>query len=244
MNKVAVVTGASSGIGKAFTEKLLFVGYKVYGVCKSHVSGVSLGATGIQADLTKLNSFEKISAAIREDKIDVLINNAGVCFEEVGLAFTEDSYLKLFDLNLKAPILLTQKLKNKLLDGIVVNISSASDRIVGEGYALYCSSKAAFSKYFEAVALEEKKIKFITILPSYVDTPLLRKLHPEKDFNWSEVLKPEEVANFVGEVIENKRELKSGAKVIVVNDALKEDLEYNEDLWGYNTTTKDLIKLG
>lgn len=56
-------------------------------------------------------------------------------------------------------------------------------------------------------------------------------------------MKPQEIADFIGQVINRKKEVPSGARIIIVSDALKEDLQYSENLWGYNVTTKELLKL-
>ncbi|OGN03526.1 MAG: hypothetical protein A2655_04795 [Candidatus Yanofskybacteria bacterium RIFCSPHIGHO2_01_FULL_43_42] len=244
MNKVAIVTGSSSGIGKAIAALLLNLNYKVYGVSKSPSVFNNGNFIWVQADLTSENDLQRITKEIKDDSINILINNAGIAFEKGALAFTELEFRKIFDLNFKAPILFTQALKEKLNKGLVINISSVSDRLVGEFYALYCSSKAALNIYFDVVALEEKNMKIISILPSYVDTPLLRKLQENsKNFDWNLTMKPEQIAEFVGRVINDNEDLSSGAKVIVVSDSLKEDLEYNENLWGYNVNTKQLSKI-
>ncbi len=241
--KIAVITGSSSGIGKAIADLLLAIGYKVYGISRSKSFFRNTKFIWIKADLTKIKDYSQISKSIKENKIDVLINNAGVAFEKSALDFTEKSFNRMFDINFKAPILLTEKLKGKLFGNLVINISSVSDRLVGEKYALYCSSKAALNKYFDVVALEEKKIKFISILPSYVDTSLLRNLQKNnRDFDWVGTIKPTQIAELVGTIVENKN-IPTGSKIIAVSNSLKEDLEYKENLWSYNVTTKNLLRL-
>ena len=244
MTKIAVVTGSSSGIGKAISDLLLEMGYKVYGVSLDSRPSDNPNFLSIKADLTDAGSYSLISQAIKEEKIDLLVNNAGVAFEKGALDFSEDSFGRMSDVNFKAPILLTKEFKNKLTGGLVINISSVSDRLVGENYALYCSSKAALNRYFDVVALEEKSIKFASILPSYVDTPLLRKLQENnRDFAWEATMKPEQIAELVGKVVKDGKDISSGAKIIAVSDALKEDLEYKENLLGYNVTTQKLFTL-
>jgi NAD(P)-dependent dehydrogenase (short-subunit alcohol dehydrogenase family) len=240
--KVAVVSGTSSGIGKAICEKLLSENYKVYGISRNQSIFDNQNFTSIQVDLCDEKNYEIILSKINEEKIDLLVNNAGVCFEVNGLEFTKNNFESMFFTNFRAPILLTQTLKNKLTSGLVINISSVSDRIVGEKYGLYCSSKAALNKYFEVIALEEKQIKFVSVLPSFVDTPMIRPYH-ENDLNWNEILKPNQIADFVKLIIESGNKFASGTKIIVVTNSLKDDLEYKEDLWGYNVDTKELIKL-
>ena len=100
------------------------------------------------------------------------------------------------------------------------------------------------SKLFETIALEEKEITFFTVLPSYVDTPLLRSLHgQESGFEWDKILKPQNVADLVLRLVTNEQGLASGAKVIVVNEFLKEDTTYHEDLWGYFAESQTLERL-
>lgn len=193
--------------------------------------------------MSKAISYSAISRMILEKKIDVLVNNAGIVFERKALDFTVNDFEQMYSINCKAPILLTKELNRKLTGGLVINVSSVSDRIVGEKYSLYCSSKAALNIYFDVVALEEKKIRFVNVLPSYVDTPLLRKLQQSRKFQWEITLKPEEVAEFIERIIEDKDGLSSGSKIIIVSDSFKEDLRHDENLWGYNATTKKLFKL-
>jgi len=241
--KIAVITGSSSGIGKAITELLLENDYKIYGISRDESIINNPNFIQIKADLLDLTFYKEVEKIINETHIDLLVNNAGVITKQKGLEFTEDVFEKTFGTNFKAPILLTQALKNKLNNSLVINISSVSDRLVGEGSGIYCASKSALNKYFETIALEEKAIKFISILPSYVDTPLLHKLEDGNDFNWSEVIKPEEIALLVKKIADEEIKVSSGAKIIVVTEALKEDLEYDEDLWGYNVDSQILTKL-
>lgn len=242
--KTAVITGTSSGIGKAICDLLLNEGFKVYGISKTYSEVENQNFVWIEADLTDNNSYEQIPENIAEGYIDVLINNAGIAFEHRALDFSDQNFNRIFNLNFKAPILLTQALKEKIQNGLVINTSSVSDRLVGENYSLYCSSKSALNIYFDVIALEEINIKFLSILPSYVDTPLLRKLQENnKEFDWLSVIKAEEIAQFVGQLVKDNSSFPSGAKIIIVSDALREDLEYNENLWGYNVTTKKLLKL-
>lgn len=241
--KIAIVTGANSGIGEAIARRLLDAGYKVYGLYKKQSSITNNNFVGIQFDLANLKKYSTILKVVKENKIDILINNAGVLFEEDALSANRGSIEKTFDINFFAPIQLTKTLKQKLTGGIVINISSVSDRLVGEKYAAYCSSKAALNKYFEVIAMEEKELKIISILPSYVDTPLLRRMHEGTEFDWTMPMRPDDVAKFICDMTQDNAKLKSGAKVIVINNKMKEDVEYHEDLWGYNVTTEALISL-
>jgi NAD(P)-dependent dehydrogenase (short-subunit alcohol dehydrogenase family) len=241
--KIAVVTGTSSGIGKAITKSLLTKGFKVYGIARTYADIQHSNFVPIEADLSNPASYQLIKNSITEDYIDILINDAGVAFETPALAFTEIDFKKMFGINFCAPILLTQTFKEKLR-GFVINISSVSDRVIGENFALYCSSKSALNIYFDIIALEEKNIKFISLLPSYVDTPLLRTLQKNNpDFDWSATVQPADISLLINKIIDAPQDFFSGTHIIVATEALKEDFEYHENIWGYNTDTNELKKL-
>lgn len=241
--KIAVVTGVSSGIGESICKTLLQKDYKIYGVSTTKPSLKNSHFIWIKADLREPSFYSQINNRVVEDEIDVLINNAGIAIERGALDVTLDSFEEVFGVNFKAPILLTKALRDKIEGGLVINISSVSDRLVGEKYSLYCSSKAALNIYFDVIALEEKGFKVVSILPSYVDTPLLRKLQENRDFPWDAVMKPDQIAEFVQRIIEEQSSIDTGTKIIVISDSLKEDLEDVENLWGYNVDTRELFRL-
>lgn len=241
--KIAVVTGASSGIGKSVAVSLLKENYKVYGISRSDPDISQQNFTWLQMNLTNSQEIDLLKNKIAEDHIDVLINNAGIAYEKPSLSPTLEVFETIFNLNFKASILVTSNLIDKLKNSLVINISSISDRIPGEGFALYCSSKAALNSYFDVVALEHKELKVINILPDYVDTPLLRKLQNVVDFDWNQTLKPGEIAEFLINTINNHGQIPSGSRIIIINEALKEDLDYKETHWVYNTDTKNLARL-
>jgi len=97
--------------------------------------------------------------------------------------------------------------------------------------------------YFDAVALEHPEFKIISILPSYVDTPLLHRLQTGSEFDWSEPLKPKEIAELIGELTDDNSRLVTGSRIVVVNEALREDLEYKESLWAYYADRKEMLRL-
>lgn len=241
--KTVVITGTSSGIGKALALSLLQKDFKVYGISRSNPQIDNPMFFWIQMDLTNYQEISLLKDKIAEEHIDILINNAGIAFEKPALEFSSVSFDQIFDLNFKAPIIVSQQLISKLQNGLIINISSISDRIPGEGFALYCASKAALNVYFDATAMEHKELKVINILPDYVDTPLLRKLQNNAPFDWNQTIKPKQIADFVVSIIENNVSIPSSSRIIIINNALKEDLDYKEVLWAYNTDTKKLEKL-
>ena len=240
--KIAVVTGVSMGIGKAVAKALLDGGWKVYGVSRTAPIIENERFVWLKCDLAQASDIST-NLAIEEANIDLLVSNAGVAFLEAAVDVSVESYRKMYDVNVLAPMLLVAALKNKIQKSTIITVSSVSDRIMDVDFALYCSSKAANTRYFETLAMELKDAKVISLLPDYIDTPMLRKLQEGTDFDWSQTITVDEMAQLVTGLTEGTIDLESGSNVIVINDQMLEDLESREKLYGYNTTNNTLIKL-
>ncbi|KAF1946757.1 NAD(P)-binding protein [Clathrospora elynae] len=170
--KVAIVTGASRGIGLACAFELARRGAKVTLVYTSPNSGklaeglasnikaLNNGseATIVQADLKQLDAPEKIVAATRRafgDKIDILVNNAGVMFSNLITETTAEDYAAIYDVNVRAPLLLTAAVVPHLrAPGRIINMSSIGARCGFPGVTLYASSKAAIEGMTRSLAHE------------------------------------------------------------------------------------------
>lgn len=241
--KTAAITGVSSGIGKAITEILLLRKWKVYGLSRSEPETENENFVWIEVDLTQSDEVARAAKVVKEPAIDLLISNAGVIFEELATQVSKMSYEKMFNLNVLAPMLLVSSLDEKIKRATIISISSVSDRLIEKEYTLYCSSKAANTRYFEAVADELTEAKVISLLPDYVDTPMLRTSVGDSEFDWAGTIKVKDLASFAVNVAENKTELASGSNVIIVTDSLLDDLKSREKLYSYNTDTSKLTKL-
>ncbi len=137
--RTIVITGASDGIGaeaarqvsRATDDRLILVGRSA---AKTEAVARQVGADHFLADYTSLNQVRRLAEDIRKntDRVDVLANNAGGVFGQRTV--TEDGNEKTFQVNLLAPFLLTHLLLDRLQagDGVVVNTSSASAKIVGQ----------------------------------------------------------------------------------------------------------------
>ncbi len=158
--RVALVTGGSRGIGKMFVEGLLGAGCaRVYisarKVEQMEETIAEFGADkviGIPADLSQMDGIQALAdeMAKREDKLDILINNAGAAWGQDYLEFTEAGWHRTMDLNVKTPFFLTQKLHDLLVAGgkgdhpaKVIHVSSIDGQRINpwETYA-YQASKA------------------------------------------------------------------------------------------------------
>ncbi|MEX0617190.1 MAG: SDR family oxidoreductase [Candidatus Woykebacteria bacterium] len=241
--KVAIITGASSGIGKVAAERLLKNGWRIYGLSRTEPNIKNGNFVWLACDLAKPDTIAKTLEKIAEPRVDLLVSNAGVAFEQPPTGATQESYEKMFSVNVLAPMLLTAMLKDKIAHSTIISISSVSDRLIEKDYALYCSSKAANTRFFEALADNLVGAKVYTLLPDYVDTPMLRELEEGRNFNWSQALSVEDLVKLVVDLALGKFDLASGSNIIVVNNALKEDLASREKLYGFNTDTGELVKL-
>ena len=184
--KIAVVSGASHGLGKKISEKLLEKNFKVYGISRTDPKFSNSQFSWIKLDLTDSAEIAAIPEKIIEEKIDLLVNNAGTALLRKTLDYTDDDFEKTFGLNFKSPIKLTTVLFQKLKGGLIINISSISDRYPDPDYGLYGSSKAALNLFFETMATENREVKIINLLPSYIDTPLQHQLNDDKSFDWKQ----------------------------------------------------------
>lgn len=109
---------------------------------------------------------------------------------------------------------------------------------------MYVSSKAANTLYFNSLAADLKGAKVFALLPDYVDTPMQHALNDDNpDFDWESNLKASDVAQMTSDLVSGRLNLESGANIIMVTEKLKGDLQSVEKLYGYNTDTKELIRL-
>lgn len=242
--KTAVVTGVSYGIGKSIAESLLRGGWKVYGLSRSKPEFATKHFTWLECDLSKPEQIPISLAFVTEPSVDALISNAGVIVIENASDVSRESYEQTFTVNVLAPMLIVNTLATKLKNAAIISVSSVSDRIPEADVALYASSKAANTLYFNSLADELKQAKVITLLPDYVDTPMLRStMGDSKTFDWDATIKSEDVAKLCSGILSGSVAVESGANVIIVTEKLKGDLKSVEKLYGFNTDTRELIKL-
>lgn len=170
-HKVAVITGASSGIGRALSFQLA-LNYKVQYLCGRNIEALEqlkdeLRNDGVDAriillDLAQNSSIEKAAQTINEtsEKVDLLVNNAGLSQRSFAFETSTEVEKQLFQINYFGPVLLSKLILQKL------RISGASkilvtSSIVGKfGFPLrstYSAAKHALHGFFESLAFEEKK---------------------------------------------------------------------------------------
>lgn len=183
-HRVAVVTGAASGIGQAVAEALAGASYTVVMADVNAASGQReadrLGATFVQADLTDRAACKALidTAVDKFGSVDVLINNAGIQHVSPVEDFPEDKWDFIIRLMLTAPFLLTKYAWPHMKAagwGRVINISSVHGLRASEFKSAYVSAKHGIMGLTKTTALEGGPygITVNAICPAYVRTPLV-----------------------------------------------------------------------
>ncbi len=209
--KKAIVTGASSGIGKEVALMLLQSGAQVSLVSRNpdRILGdlpANSNAKGYAIDLGDIAQVAAKMQAIVADMggVDILINNAGMAYIGEIIDMPLDEWQKLFDLNLTSvfqclqatlPTMRSQK------SGTIINVASVAGKQGFPNWAAYCASKFALLGLTQAIAAEEQPhgIKIMSICPGSVDTPLWDTLGDKvpPSFNRSAMLRPATVAEAI-----------------------------------------------
>jgi 3-oxoacyl-[acyl-carrier protein] reductase len=190
--KVAIVTGASKGIGAAIAEKLGDEGAAVvvnYGrsareadAVVSRIQAKGGRAKAIQADVSQARETRKlVDATVREyGKLDMLVNNAGVCEFQPLANVREEHYNRQFDLNVKGLLFATQEAVRVFGEngGAVINIGSWASVSPPPNASVYSATKAAVDALTKSLAAElgPKKILVNSVLPGAVETEGARSL--------------------------------------------------------------------
>ena len=186
--KVAIVTGASNGIGRAIAERLAQDGAMVvvnYGKsadkAKAVVAGIEAkggNAVAIQADMSKMTDVHRLvgETVQRFGRLDILVNNAGMFLYKPLVEMTEEEFDTMFALNAKGPYFALQEAE-KVIEkgGRIVNISTDGTHIGFPGATAYLGSKGALEQFTKGLAYElaPEGVTVNTVSPGYTTTDML-----------------------------------------------------------------------
>ena len=184
-NKIALVTGGTSGIGKEIVKELLDKGCKVITCYHSNDSLANetkkeLSTENffiIKCDVSNEDEVISMFNTIKEKygKIDYLVNNAGTFIDNFIKDFNIDEFKKVLDINLLGKVICTKHAyENMNNNGAIVNISSHLGVIPCTESPAYCVAAAGIINFTKATALEyaDKKIRANSICPAFTPTPL------------------------------------------------------------------------
>lgn len=207
MQKVVVITGASSGLGKELaklylkksTYQLLLTGRNEKGFDEFETnSRVEI----VIGDLTQRKTLDEIEKKVTEKfgRVDILINNAGIIYLQPFEKNTEEQINKLISINLIAPMLLTQRLYPIMTaqqSGHIVNINSTAGKESKENHTLYCAAKWGLTGFTNALRKEAKKynIRISSIHPGGIKTALYDEL--ETKINTETFMDAKKVAEII-----------------------------------------------
>ena len=222
-NKVAVVTGGNSGIGRAIVLKLaqqgasVVIDYVVHPeateALEQQIAKLGDQSIGVEADVSKLADLQKLvdAAVNRFGRVDIMVNNAGVETRTSVLDTTEDQYDRVMAINLKSAFFGTQIVARQMIKqgggGRIVNLTSVHEDWPMPGNTAYCLSKGGMRMLTRTAALELAKhnILVVGVGPGAVATPINRttlddpaKLAQlDRAIPLGRMADPEEIANVV-----------------------------------------------
>lgn len=195
-DKIAVVTGASRGIGRGIALALAAQGATIVAVGTNQVAVESvvaelkeLGgeALGVPANITESADVDKVFKAAKEayGRVDILVNNAGITRDGLLLRMKEADWDAVMDVNLKGAFLASKavaKLMTKQRSGRIINISSVVGQMGNPGQANYCASKAGLIGLTRSNARElaKRNITVNAVAPGFISTAMTDALPEEQ----------------------------------------------------------------
>lgn len=186
-NRVAVVTGATTGIGLGIAQELAAAGARVFITGRRQeeldaaVKAIGGNAVGIRSDVSRLDELDRLYDVIQRhaSHIDILVANAGGgSFQPIGQV-TEEEFDKTFAINVKGTLFTVQKALPLLRDGAsVILTSSTSTTRALPAFSVYAATKAAIRNFARhwIVDLKERRIRVNAISPGPTRTPGLQGL--------------------------------------------------------------------
>lgn len=211
--KVALVTGAASGIGKATAERFSWDGYEAIFVDKGFGNNVvSPGHICLEVDLTDERGILFLFEIVEKiyGRLDALVNNAGVHLGKTIEGTLSSEFDELVAVNMRAPFLCARQAMPLLrkTNGTIINVASGVGIVPDSDAPLYSASKAWLIHFTKCLALRYKEtgVRVNAVCPGPTDTPMLQAAYGNSAARISEagnvnplgrIAKPEEVANVI-----------------------------------------------
>ena len=200
-DKVALITGASRGIGrgiaKVFAENGCSIAF-TYNSNKSmadslekELSQLNIKIKSYKSDASNFNDSQKLVEKVLNDfgSLDILINNAGITKDNLLLRMNEEDFNKVIDVNLKSVFNMTKAVQKTFLNnrkGSIINISSVVGVKGNAGQSNYAASKSGIIGFSKSIALElgSRNIRCNVIAPGFIETEMTSNLSEEVINQW------------------------------------------------------------
>ncbi|GBU11910.1 3-oxoacyl-[acyl-carrier-protein] reductase [Enterobacterales bacterium] len=187
--KIALVTGASRGIGRAIAEKLVAGGATVIGTATSENGAEAISeylgekGKGIALNVVDSASIEQVLATIRAEfgEIDILVNNAGITRDNLLMRMKDDEWQDILDTNLTSVFRLSKAVMRAMMKkrfGRIITIGSVVGTMGNAGQANYAAAKAGLIGFSKSLAREvaSRGITVNVVAPGFIETDMTRAL--------------------------------------------------------------------
>ncbi len=190
--RVAIVTGASRGIGRAIATRLASDGRHVVCVARSQapldelvaeIQASGGAATAKPCDLSDFDATAKMIESVHEElgRLDILVNNAGITRDNLILRMTDEEWDGVIDTNLKSVFVACRAAARPMMRGKfgrIVNIASTSGLVGNSGQANYAAAKSGLTGFTKTIARElgGKGITANTVAPGFIQTDMTKDL--------------------------------------------------------------------
>ncbi|MDG1160679.1 MAG: 3-oxoacyl-[acyl-carrier-protein] reductase [Flavobacteriaceae bacterium] len=217
-NKIAIITGATRGIGRGIAVEFAKQGANVAFTYSSSVdaaialetelNALGIKAKGYQSNAAEFDTAQELAKEILKEfgSIDVLVNNAGITKDNLLMRISEDDFDKVIEVNLKSVFNMTKAVIRPMMKqraGSIINMSSVVGLKGNAGQSNYAASKAGIVGFSKSVALElgSRNIRSNVIAPGFIETEMTGKLDEATVQSWRDAIplkrggSPEDIAN-------------------------------------------------
>ncbi|MFA9489447.1 MULTISPECIES: 3-oxoacyl-ACP reductase FabG [unclassified Mannheimia] len=192
MSKIALVTGATRGIGKAIAEELVAKGYTVVGTATSEKGAESISAylgesgKGLVLNVADAESIDCVLKQVKETfgDVDVLVNNAGITRDGLLMRMKDDDWFDIIQTNLTSVYRLSKAVLRPMMKkgGRIISIGSVVGSMGNPGQTNYCAAKAGLVGFSKSLAKEvaSRGITVNVVAPGFIATDMTDELNEEQ----------------------------------------------------------------